>query len=352
MDTTVTSSLEDRVYPSIAGGNEVHKNERLPFMLCLGEIGFDQSSLSAVSPGGLKISAYLQQQMCRLGTGMVSEESEEALNGLHETGSTARQTKRFCHHYGENLHRIHWLAVYSDGVHLRLPFNLFMDGSLLLKKDKVSDVIPSGYPAAFIAHGARRKWIEDDYPDSREIEASYDCKEYIDSLVKEYFTEKEVLSWVEDSIDTLKTRQVDLFLTELEELEVKHKCLLKNKNKLLAYWINSKERSNYVTFVKKGLLTSSGAIESVHSPVIQKSLKRSGQCRTVQGAKQLLNLKTGYKSNGYLCRTFQQGEGVIPLRLRLRSITPSPCWKTKSRCKSKKRICQTKNVVQKKGLPL
>jgi len=103
MDTTVTSSPEDRVYPAIAGGNEVHKNERMPFMLCLGEIGFDQSSPSAVSLGGLKISAYLQQQMCRLRTGMVSEESEEALNGLHETGLTARQTERFCHYLTSSL---------------------------------------------------------------------------------------------------------------------------------------------------------------------------------------------------------------------------------------------------------
>jgi hypothetical protein len=164
--------------------------------------------------------------------------------------------------------------------------------------DKVLDVMPPGYPPVFIADGAKWiwNWIDDYYPESTQILDFYHCKEHIYSFAKEYFTENEARKWVEESIEKLKTDRVDLFLKELEELPVKNKGMEKNRNKLLTYLTNNRKRINYGKFIRDGLLIGSGAIESANRNVIQRRMKLSGQRWTIQGAKQMLNLRTSYKS--------------------------------------------------------
>jgi homospermidine synthase len=77
---------------------------------------------------------------------------------------------------------------------------------------------------------------------------------------------------------------------------VKEIHLQKEKEKLLNYLGNNKKRINYGKFNREGLLIGSGAIESANRDVIQKRMKLSGQRWTVQDAKQMLNLRTCYKS--------------------------------------------------------
>lgn len=342
-------SLEHTVYQSIVGGFDVNKNDRMKLMTGFGEIIMPKGHPLAVSPGGFKISAYLQEQMCRVGTKMTFEEAEEELNELLSIETNAKQIERLCHHYGEHLNQINWREVYCDGVQLHVPFNehlyVLMDGSMLLTRDKeqawkevklcrmfyntdriesvsknrnmittsryvahlgghqafldkVLDIIPPGYPPVFIADGAKWiwNWIETYYPESTQILDFYHCKEHLYSFAKEYFTEKEAFKWVEESIDKLKTERVDIFLKELEVLPVGNKGLEKSRNKLLAYLTNNKERINYSKFIQEGLLIGSGAIESANRDVIQKRMKLSGQRWTEKGAKQMLNLRTCYKS--------------------------------------------------------
>jgi hypothetical protein len=108
--------------------------------------------------------------------------------------------------------------------------------------DKVLDAIPAGVPPVFIADGA--KWI---------------------------------WNWT-------------------EKLPGKKAHLQKEKEKLLNYLKNNKKRINYGKFIREGLLIGSGAIESANREVIQKRMKLSGQRWTLRGAKQMLNLRTCYKS--------------------------------------------------------
>ena len=128
----------------------------------------------------------------------------------------------------------------------------------------------------------------------------YHCKEHLCSFSKECFSGEESLQWVESCIEKLKNEQVNALLKELEELPLSNKSLDKSRNKLLAYLTNNKERINYGKFIREGLLIGSGAIESANRDVIQKRMKLSGQRWTVQGAKQMLNLRTCYKSNNQL----------------------------------------------------
>jgi len=343
------SFLGQSIYQEIVGGEEVNKNERMKLSTSFGEISLKKTHPLAISPGGFKISAYLQEQMCRIGTKMTFEESEEELKALLDIETNAKQIERLCHHYGDALNQIDWREAYSEGIQLRIPFNrklyVLMDGSMLLTRDKeqswkevklcrmfyntdrvesvsknrnmltdsryvahlggheafldkVLDVIPSGSPPVFMGDGAKWiwNWVEDYYPDSTQILDFYHCKEHLCSFAKEYFTEKEALMWVEDGIDKLKTERVDSFLKELEKLPDKNKNLLKSKNKLLNYLTNNKQRINYGKFLREGLLIGSGPIESANREVIQKRMKLSGQRWTVQGAKQMLNLRTCYKS--------------------------------------------------------
>lgn len=280
---------------------------------------------------------------------MTFEEAEEELNELLYIQTNAKQIERLCHHYGESLNQIDWREMYSDCVQLNIPFNrqlyVLMDGSMLLTRDKeqawkevklcrmfyntdrvesvsthrnmitdsryvahlggheafldkVVDVIPPGSPPVFMADGAKWiwNWVNEYYPNSTQILDFYHCKEHLCSFAKEYFTEQEALMWVEDGINKLKTEQVGVFLKELEELPDKNKNLHKSKNKLLNYLTNNKERINYGKFLREGLLIGSGPIESANREVIQKRMKLSGQRWTVQGAKQMLNLRTCYKS--------------------------------------------------------
>ena len=342
-------SLGHSVYQELVGGCEITKNERMKLMTSFGEVIMKKSHPLAVSPGGFKISAYLQEEMCRTGAKMTFEESEEELNELLGIETNAKQIERLCHYYGDHLGQIDWREVYSDGVQLRIPFNqqfyVLMDGCMLLTRDKaqawkevklcrmfynservesvsknrnmltasryvahlggheefpdkVLDVIPPGTPPIFIADGAKWiwNWVEDYYPENIQILDFYHCKEHIWSFAKEYFTESEALLWVEDAINKLKTEQVELFLKELEELPERTKNLQKSKSKLLTYLTNNKKRINYGKFLREGLLIGSGAIESANRDVIHKRMKLSGQRWTVQGAKQMLNLRTCYKS--------------------------------------------------------
>jgi hypothetical protein len=65
--------LSHSVYQEPAGGVPTGKNERMQLMTSVGKISIKKGHPLAVSPGGFKISAYLQEQMCRSGSKMTFE---------------------------------------------------------------------------------------------------------------------------------------------------------------------------------------------------------------------------------------------------------------------------------------
>jgi hypothetical protein len=337
------------LYQAMLGGGKVTKNERMQLFTSVGEVILNKSHPLAVCPGGFKISPYLQEQMCRAGTKMTFEESSEELNKLLGIKANAKQIERICHRYGEELERTDWSEIYKDSVQPRMPSGrqlyVLMDGSMLLTRDrkqswrevklcrmfynedrienvskkrnmltgsryvahlgnheefldKVLDAIPAGAPPVFIADGAKWiwNWIDEYYPGSIQILDFYHCKEHLCQFARQYFPEDESKAWVEQCVEHLKTEQVDVLLDDIEKLPPKKAHLQKEKEKLLNYPGNNKKRINYGKFIGEGLLTGSGAIESANRDVIQKRMKLSGQRWTLQGAKQMLNLRTCYKS--------------------------------------------------------
>ena len=73
-------------------------------------------------------------------------------------------------------------------------------------------------------------------------------------------------------------------------------CVFEGAEEMLGYESNVK-RMQYGTFIGKGYLIGSGAIESTHRSVIQQRLKLSGPRWSVGGAQRIANLRACKESN-------------------------------------------------------
>ena len=305
------------------------------------------------SPGGFHVSPLLQEHMTRFGSKLVFEEANEEIELLIGIDMNAKQIERVCHFYGELIEQIEWREAYSDGIQLKLKLKpndvtyIMVDGSMLLTREekwkeiklgriftsssmttlsknrgiitdtvyvshfgkagdfweKTSKEIPSGNKLVFINDGAKWIWnyINDFYPNSVQILDYYHCKEHLYDFSKYYFNKDKakVEIFVNQVVDLLFAQQVDKALDKINMLDCTTKAKKKEKEKLFNYLRNNKNRINYGSYVKQGLLIGSGAIEAAHRNVIQKRLKQSGQRWTIKGAQQIANLRTYKKSNNW-----------------------------------------------------
>jgi hypothetical protein len=346
------------LYQTVCGEEHVPENDRMKLLTGFGEITLRKNHPLAVSPHGFKISSYLQSQMCRIGSKPVFEEAEEELQLLGHIPCNAKQIERICHHYGDIIESEDMNRAYkkeeeqktanshpSEKQNDTSPFYVMMDGSMILTRDreqkyrelklfrsfyaenrvtgisknrnmiskstyishlgshnkfldKVLEALSGNTAPVFIADGAKWIWNFTDtyFPESCQILDWFHCKEHICSFAKEYFSDDEKDKWAEDCMNLLKNEQVECFFSKLNNLECKAEHLIQKKNKLITYLENNRKRINYGAFLKKGLLVGSGAMEAANRNVIQKRLKLSGQRWTVEGANQIANLRTCYKS--------------------------------------------------------
>jgi hypothetical protein len=68
------------------------------------------------------------------------------------------------------------------------------------------------------------------------------------------------------------------------------------KQKLMAYLKNNAYRMEYKKYREKGMMISSGPIESAHRTLLQVRMKRSGQRWSEQGCGRMVKLRVAYKS--------------------------------------------------------
>jgi hypothetical protein len=340
------------VYQGIIGKVPKSKNERTTILTSMGSVSFPKCHPLATAPGGFKISPYMQEHMCRVGTKMTFEEASEEVTCLMGIDVNAKQIERLCHHYGVLLGQIDWQQAYSDSVQLRLPLKnqvtyAMMDGSMILTRqkdeswkevklcrtfepahriedvskdrnyighsnyvahlgkhddffDKVLEILPRQGSLVFICDGAKWiwNWIGEYYPKSTQILDLYHCKEHLFAFAKTYYPKDGNMAkqWVDSCIETLMDQKVEELLTTIKQLPCSQKQLEKEKEKLFNYLQNNQKRINYGLYKEQGLLFGSGAIESANRDIIQKRMKLSGQRWTLSGAQQMLNLRTCYKS--------------------------------------------------------
>ena len=305
------------------------------------------------------ISSKLQEIICLLGQGYVFEEGEEILDALLGLSVSAKQIQRVSEHYGQRVEE----QVQSYQLHkenapvLPLkqpdePVYSMMDGSMLFTREngwseiKVGRVftksscvgiqdnrnrimqsqyvchlgghkeflekwenhIESYQNKIFIADGAKWIWnhIEDAYPQAVQILDFFHAVEKIGTYAAiQYGDKAQRDKWMDVQKERLRNNEADKIIEELNSQKAETKETQKAQADALRYYQNNLTRMQYKTYLEKGYLIGSGAIESAHRNVIQQRLKLSGQRWSMHGAQQIANLRA--------CKKSDQWENLIEL---------------------------------------
>jgi hypothetical protein len=151
----------------------------------------------------------------------------------------------------------------------------------------------------FIADGAKWiwNWVEDFYSDSVQILDFFHAIEKLGSYatlaIKDIAERRE---WLEEQKQRLKADEIEQVVEDLKKIVANTPEVDKALKDVIRYYENNINRMKYGTFLKKGYLIGSGAIESAHRNVIQQRLKLSGQRWSIQGAQRIANLRAYRKS--------------------------------------------------------
>lgn len=157
-------------------------------------------------------------------------------------------------------------------------------------------------PKVFIADGARWiwKWVEDNYPGSIQILDYYHVLEKLQELARQQFSnEQQKKIWLEEQKALLKANGIYQVIENIKSLRSRTKEIKDTKEKIIHYLEENEDRMQYGSYIEKGLLIGSGAIEAAHRHVTQKRLKLSGQRWSIKGAQAISNLRCYQKSNAW-----------------------------------------------------
>jgi hypothetical protein len=148
----------------------------------------------------------------------------------------------------------------------------------------------------FICDGATwmRNWISDRYPKAVQVLDYYHASQHLHEFCNNYFDdEKQAGQYAQRQKKKLLKSRVEEVIAQLEALPVKNRALCEQKQNLIQYYRNNKDRMDYKRYQHIGCgIIGSGAIESAHRTVVQKRLKLSGQRWGKTGAQNVLNLRT------------------------------------------------------------
>ena len=296
------------------------------------------------------VSSRLQDVICLLAQDRVFEESEEILQTLLGIEVSAKQIQRLSEYHGGQLEK---LEVDYQNNTLEVPLvehdekdeaiYITMDGSMVYTREdgwkemkvgriysedsrvsiqeKRTEIMDSLYVCTlgnnkeflkkmepyvdpykhkvFIADGAKWiwNWVDDFHGDSVQILDFYHAVEKLGTYATLVYKDNEQRrQWLETQKQRLKTNEVEKIIEELKNTPVKTSEQEKVFNDVIRYYQSNINRMKYATFMKKGYLIGSGAIESAHRNVVQQRLKLSGQRWSIEGAQRIANLRA-YKRN-------------------------------------------------------
>ncbi|GHV28367.1 hypothetical protein FACS1894176_10890 [Bacteroidia bacterium] len=144
----------------------------------------------------------------------------------------------------------------------------------------------------FLTDGATwiKNWIEDSYSDAYAILDYFHACEHLHGFVDSCFKEDTVSGqiWFKEQKELLYESQVEQVITNIAATKAKEA----DKDKLINYYQNNKDRMDYKTYRNIGCgIIGSGSIESAHRTVIQKRMKLSGQHWSKEGTQNMLRLR-------------------------------------------------------------
>ena len=171
-------------------------------------------------------------------------------------------------------------------------------------EDKMSMLIDDTYKKkptkiVFIGDGARWqwKWCEAEYPEAIKIMDFYHVMEHIGAYIHCVNTTTENKDrYMKTLSKIIKNKGVPTTIRYLNNIP--RTSIKKNEayEKLMTYFNNNQKMMDYPSYIEKGYLIGSGAIESAHRTVLQKRMKQSGQRWSIDGLKNMINLRVLYMS--------------------------------------------------------
>jgi hypothetical protein len=277
----------------------------------------------------------------------VFEETEETLRTFLGISVSAKQIQRISEHYGQKLEGTDGAQeVPAVPTAKGEPVYIAVDGSMILTREdgwreaklgriyaggsrvavqegrtEVTDSLyvctvggnaeflgkfdPYVQPYAhkvFIADGAKWiwNWAEDYYAGSVQILDFYHAVEKLGAYAAlAYEDAEERRRWLDLQKQRLKADKVKDVIRGLRRRAARQGGGEAGKalDDAIRYYEGNAKRMKYGTFIRKGYLIGSGAIESAHRNVIQQRLKLSGQRWSVAGAQRIANLRACRKSN-------------------------------------------------------
>lgn len=301
--------------------------------------------------GHFGISSKLQEVLCLLGQSCVFEEGEEILDELLGLQISGRQIQRVSEYYGEEAEKNEQKIVKEENPVVQLsmkqkttPVYMLNDASLLYTREEEWKEIKVGRIFAqeditaiqknrnqitqslyvshlgnhkdflekwdaytrpyankiFIGDGAKWNWnwVDDYYPESVQILDFYHAVEKLSFYAFHQYThEKERKRWMKKQKKELLQNNVQKIIGLLKNSQGRTEEAEKARQEVLRYYENNSHRMQYKTYLDKGYLIGSGAIESAHREIVQQRLKLSGQRWSIKGAQQIVNLRVYRKSN-------------------------------------------------------
>lgn len=152
-----------------------------------------------------------------------------------------------------------------------------------------------GTDLIFISDGAvwLRQLMNTYYPQATLILDFWHAMSYIGAVgVAAYPNQKSRTDWIEQQHILLLNSELDTIISHIKALHIQKDL----QDSVCSYLEINRDRMDYASYQKRGLLIGSGAIESAHRTVVQKRLKRSGQRWSIAGARCVLNLRTCFMS--------------------------------------------------------
>lgn len=287
----------------------------------------------------------MQETALYLGQGNIFSHSSELLSRLSGIMLSDKQIENLCHHYGQlveeetadkqevsnkkddDLHYVmvdgSYIMTRTDGWKEVKLGRIFKASDNYTLSEKRKTIKNSTYIAhlgecgdfitKFDSHVAKLlnmvciadgaiwfwKWLTENYPNAIQILDFYHGYEKIGQWATSVFKNKDQCSmWCESMKELLLNDEVEEVIIQIQNAQCQGDSLEKKEN-LLTYLDNNSHRMKYKTYLEKGYLIGSGAIESAQRNVIQQRLKRSGQRWTNQGGQQVLNIRTAYLSDNW-----------------------------------------------------
>lgn len=284
--------------------------------------------------------------MCFLGQQMVFEEAEQTLALLLGGKVSAKQIERVCHYYGQQFEDDLQQSIDKGGaisvVDNKCCYAMLDGGMIFTREEKwkemkvarffdrqdhvnvsrernyIGDSIYAAHlgdhraflkkvehhldkkgNVVFIADGARWiwKWVEAMYPESTQILDFYHAKQHLCQYAEIAMREKKQREkWLGEQTLLLLDDGIESVMENIMAIKRGSRKARNEKEKILQYYTENKERMKYKTYRENSLMIGSGPIEAAHRNVIQQRMKLSGQRWTRKGAQQMANLRVLNKS--------------------------------------------------------